>query len=196
MTRSRSIAALLVVAAAGLSLAGCQSKEERLRAATGDGKIPPAKMLPGETVSIRLPFSTPNKSVVFNATLNADGRLTVRRFRILPSEDPYGPRKTILEAERKATLPPALATEMRQRLSIFRPMALSSEGPLLFPRDCGFGFHVPSRAVVAFNDGTGKAGLFVLQEHCDNRHVDRLVSELKAIVGLLPGGTAIAPSDW
>jgi hypothetical protein len=196
LTGRRSITALLVLTVAGLSLAGCQSKEEGLRAATGDGKLPLAKILPGETVGIRLSSSSLNDTAIFSATLRADGRLTIRRFRILPTEGPYGERKTIVEAERKATLTPALATEIRQRLSVFRPVTLSSEGPFLFPRDCGFGFHVQSRAVVAFGDGTDKSGLFVLQEHCDNRHVNKLVSELKEVVELLPGVASIAPPDW
>lgn len=193
MNRILLVPALFI---ASLPLAGCDSREQRLRSMVGNGTLPLTKVRPEETIGIRVAAPAQNDRQVFTAVLKPDGRLSIERFRALPADLPYTDPKIASEIRKETKLTPALATTIRSKLSVFRPEALSKEGPFIMPQGCGFSFHVRSRAVVGFDDGKGGGGNFILQETCRNRNAESLVNELNEILGMLPEARSVAPPKW
>lgn len=167
-----------------LALSACSPTKSDIRSEIGsEDVLPPAKVYPGETISITLwnPLSDSPDQV--SILIEPNRTLYVRKYHVDWSQNPPDVDTKTLDTKQ---LDEDLYDELRRRLSDYRPVELSPSENIIMPRGCDFVMDGKSVISVAFRDIKGQMGVFVLQESCVGPSASKIKSDLKQILSKLP----------
>lgn len=168
-----------------MCLCACDGNPDDLRPLVGDGDMPVVSSSATETVRVTLVIPNDGGSSNLDVILTPDQKLLARRYSVRWQGKLREPSVTT-EVEETLGLPDEAAADLRRRLAVFRPAQLSRDAPFVLPKDCGFTFHGESKAVVAFQDSKGAAGLFILQANCKNANAEKLADGLRDALASVP----------
>ena len=166
-----------------LALCSCSPPEAALRSEIGDGALRPAEVYPDEAISITLWQAQGNPPDQISIVIKPDHTLRVERYDVDRSKERSELITKTLDTEH---ISERLFKELRTRLSVYRPQELAKDGPIMFPRGCGFISHSQGVINVGFEDASGKSGYFVLQEGCLGPSAARTKADLKDILSKIP----------
>lgn len=147
-----------------------------------DEQLPPARIYPDEEMSITL-WKRGGGSDQISIVIAPDRRVQVKKYHVdWLSEEPTVVTQ-ILDVKR---LRDATFTQLRRRLSNYRPPVLGRPGSTMLPRGCGFFIHGQGAVNVGFRDPEGRTGDFVLQEDCDTFGAKMVERDLVELLKRLP----------
>lgn len=166
-----------------LALCSCSPPEATLRSEIGDGALRPAKVYPDEEISITLWEARGDPPDQITIVIKPDQSMRVERYDVNRSKERSELITHTLDTEQVSE---QLFDELRTRLSVYRPQELAKDGPMIFPRGCGFISHSQGVINVGFEDANGKSGYFVLQEACVGASAARTKADLEDILSKMP----------
>lgn len=166
-----------------LALCGCSPADAEIRSEIGDGALRPAKIYPGEEITLTIRRTQGDPSEQISIVIKPDRTLHVERHNWNFS---HGRTELVTHTVDIKHIDERLLRDLYIRLSPYRPEQLTEDGATLSPKDCNITSHGSSIVSVGFKDTNDKIGVFVLQKGCAGQSAARIESDLKQILSKLP----------
>lgn len=177
-----------------LALAACSPTDSAVRSEIwSEGSLPRTRVYPGEEISITLWNLRSDSPDQVSILIEPNGTLYVRRYEVDWLENPPRINAQTLDSKQ---MNEDLLGELRNRLSAYRPAALSKAGPTVFPKGCSLIMHGRSVISVSFRGTHEQSGSFVFQEGCVGPSAAKIETDLKEIMSMLPALNGTAGYGW